>query len=114
MFTTRSIVVAAFIAAVSTHAFAVEPVVDFKANQCNVPSYDLRSINANEQGVVSVKYEVNADGKVINAKVEESSGYRALDRESLRAVKECKFRADKVETTEAKIPAKINFYWALN
>jgi periplasmic protein TonB len=114
MFSTRSVVLAAFIAALSSQALAVEAVVDFKANQCNVPAYDLRSINANEQGVVSVKYEVNAEGKVVSAKVEESSGYRALDRESLRAVKECKFHAGKVETTEAKIPAKINFYWALN
>jgi protein TonB len=111
--TSRVLFVAALSLA-SAQAMAVEASADFKANGCSLPTYKDSSAKAEEQGLVKLVYEVGSDGKVLDAKIESSSGYTALDQASLRAVKECSFKVDSSVAKDAKVPAKIAFDWVLN
>src|SRR6185503_5383932 len=50
--------------------------------------YPTPSINAGEQGAVSVRFFVMPDGKVAAAILDKTSGYRRLDEATLRMVKD--------------------------
>ncbi len=51
------------------------------------PRYPYGSRIRGEEGVVTIKAQVDDFGSVLSAQVEESSGHSALDREALRAVR---------------------------
>lgn len=51
------------------------------------PNYPKQAVRLNEQGRVVVRVELGEDGRVANAAVKTSSGYRRLDDAALDAVK---------------------------
>src|SRR5205807_6943956 len=54
------------------------------ARGCEKPPYPAASLRANERGIVRLNFLIDVDGKVLESKVERSSGYRRLD-EAARA-----------------------------
>ncbi|MFZ6708457.1 energy transducer TonB [Undibacterium sp. TC9W] len=79
-------------ALVTLPAFAMEANEAFAASGCEAPSYDQRALNDEEQGLVKLNYLLNDKGTVIDAKIIDSSGFRKLDKASLRALKACRFQ----------------------
>lgn len=55
------------------------------------PRYPLGSRRRGEEGIVTVKVKVNAAGRAEKVEIKESSGYPALDREAVDAVKKARF-----------------------
>ncbi len=56
------------------------------------PSYPRLARRRGWQGVVRLRVRVSPDGRVLDASVEQSSGYRVLDRAALEAVRGWRFR----------------------
>src|SRR6266566_2625082 len=65
------------ITAVTTEPVRTPPVVD--ANTCEKPAYPPAALRANETGLVRLSFLIDMDGKVLDSKVERSSGFRRLD-----------------------------------
>ncbi|MBR0674257.1 energy transducer TonB [Roseomonas soli] len=70
------------------------------------PDYPAESRRRGEEGVVRLALRIGSDGRVEGAEVTDSSGYAALDRAALEAVRRWRFRP----ASEAGIPvaATIN------
>ncbi len=91
------------------------------ANQsCSMPEYDRKMLRAEEKGVVKLRFSTDLNGNVVNAKIEESSGFTNLDRASMSALKSCRFEAEnQSKKTDSNIPAEqlpsrvISFTWAI-
>lgn len=80
-------------ALVTIPAFAVETRNPFSESGCEVPSYDLRALIDEQEGLVKLSYMVDKQGAVVDAKIVASSGFRKLDKASLQALKACRFQA---------------------
>jgi protein TonB len=52
-----------------------------------VPTYPASARRREQQGTVTLKVQVGADGSVVRAEVAESSGYEALDDAALQSVR---------------------------
>ena len=57
------------------------------------PAYPMQARRRGEEGVVTVRVEVDAQGAPVDARVAESSGYRALDQAAILAVRQSHFGA---------------------
>jgi protein TonB len=97
------------LAAATLPASAAAVAVAVDPQDCAKPAYPVRWQADSEGGNVIVAYQLNADGKVIESKVEQSSGDLRLDRASVRAVEHCKFKV------KAGAPSwnKLRFAWVL-
>ena len=65
------------------------------------PEYPLQSLNAGEVGLVVMQFLIDADGTVLDSKIESSSRYPRLDAAALKIAK-CKYRPG----TENGLPIK--------
>src|SRR5213083_2725306 len=78
------------ITAVTTEPVRTPPVVNAKS--CDEPPYPAASLRANETGIVSLRILVGLDGKVLDSKVERSSGSRRLDEAARAGLSLCRFK----------------------
>lgn len=62
------------------------------ADSCERPPYPPQSRRAGETGEVRFRVIVDANGKVVDATMERSSGSRRLDEASRQALMECRYR----------------------
>jgi protein TonB len=81
---------------------------------CSTPSYRAAWQDDDLQGTVRLAVLVGTDGSVQEAKVVESSGYRALDKASLRAGTTCKFEPASKDSANAAVWAVVQYKWVLN
>jgi protein TonB len=87
------------------------PVVS--ANTCEKPSYPAAALRANEVGTVRLSFLIEADGKVLDSKVERSSGFRRLDEAARAGLSLCKFRPATVDGRPERARARIDYVWKL-
>lgn len=87
------------------------PVVDAKA--CDKPEYPSASVRAQETGIVLLAFLIDVDGKVMESKVERSSGYRRLDESARNALGLCRFKAAMTDGKPERAWAKIEYEWKL-
>lgn len=95
-------------------AGAAENVSRLENADCNVPAYRTAWQDDDVQGTVKLAVLVGTDGRVLDAKVLESSGYTALDKASLRAGTTCKFEPAVKDNNSAAVWAKVQYKWVLN
>ena len=69
--------------------------------------YPRASLMNEETGTVTVDIQVDGDGKVVEAKIVTSSGYKSLDTGTLSMVKKCKI-------AKASGPYSIEYVWSLS
>ena len=62
------------------------------ADSCERPPYPAAWRRAGEAGEVRLRLQVEANGKVSEARIEKSSGYRRLDDAAREAALECRYR----------------------
>jgi len=80
---------------------------------CPKPPYPAGARRANETGNVRLSYLIDVDGKVLDSKIEQSSGYRRLDEAAKNALAQCKFTAATVDGRPVRA-RKITIYeWKL-
>jgi protein TonB len=87
------------------------PVV--QAASCDKPEYPPAARRANEVGTVLLNFLIDTNGKVIDSKVERSSGSRRLDDAARSALELCKFRPATVDGNPTRAWARIEYVWRL-
>ena len=86
--------------------------VDGRAS-CPSPAYPMNAYRNGESGTVLVALQVAGDGRVVDSKIQKSSGSSDLDKVARKALTQCKFRpagdgpADPVWTT-------LSFVWTID
>jgi periplasmic protein TonB len=83
------------------------------ASSCEKPEYPAASRRANETGTVLLNFLIDTNGKVIDSKVERSSGFRRLDDAARAALGLCKFRPATLNGAPAQAWARIEYVWRL-
>ena len=121
------------LSATSLLASANEGANPLNSLSCKAPEYDSKLVQADEKGVVKLRFTTDAKGKVLDAKVEESSGFTNLDRASITALKNCRIAAvnnvsavnnvagvtgdsklDDKMTPESQASRLVKFHWVIN
>jgi protein TonB len=90
---------------------STEPSTHHKSADCVVPNYPTAWLEDGMQGNVRLAVRVGADGEVHEAKVVQSSGYRSLDRASLRAGYSCKFGTGSKNSDSASEWTTVQYKW---
>ena len=83
------------------------------ASSCEKPEYPSASRRANETGTVLLSFLIDQNGKVIDSKVERSSGFRRLDEAAKAGLGLCKFRPATVNGAPVQAWARIEYVWRL-
>ena len=96
---------------VDTGPVRIAAVVDSRA--CTKPEYPARSVRNEETGVVTLQFLIGLDGRVVESKVEASSGYRDLDVAARNALSLCKFKPGTVDGKPEQSWTKMQYVWKL-
>lgn len=111
------LVFAILLATTSLIASANESSNPWTNNTCNAPEYDGSMLRGEEKGSVKLRFTTDANGHVVDAKIEESSGHAKLDRASMAALRSCRFAvANSVNTNasnESKASRLVTFAWMI-
>lgn len=83
------------------------------ARDCEKPEYPSASLRAEETGVVRLAFLIDIDGKVLESKVEKSTGYRRLDEAARSALGLCKFKPATTDGKPEKSWARIEYEWKI-
>jgi protein TonB len=90
----------------------IPPVID-AARSCQQPEYPAASRRNEETGTVLLRFLIGVDGKVIDSKVESSSGYTRLDTAAIRALSQCQFKAGTLDGKPEQSWASLKYVWQL-
>jgi protein TonB len=93
------------------HAAEVSPVIDSKS--CDAPKYPKSALMNEETGTVVLGYLIGADGKVMDSRVDKTSGSKALDKAALTALALCKFKPGNKDGKVEQMWTKVEFVWKL-
>ena len=83
------------------------------ASSCEKPEYPSASRRSNETGTVLLSFLIDQSGKVIDSKIERSSGFRRLDEAAKAGLGLCKFRPATVNGAPVQAWARIEYVWRL-
>lgn len=95
--------------ATSAQAAVNQPVIDNKS--CDAPKYPKASLMNEETGTVTLGFLIGTDGKVIESKIENSSGSKSLDKTALAALSLCKFKPGTKDGKVEQMWTKVDFVW---
>ena len=84
------------------------------ASDCALPDYPARSVRNAESGTVTLALLIGASGKVSEAKVQRSSGFKELDRAALAALSMCKFKPATTNGVAEPAWGQIAYVWSLD
>jgi protein TonB len=84
------------------------------SNACEKPEYPASAIRTAEEGTVNLAMLIGPDGRVLDSKVEKSSGSRALDKAAIQGLSLCKFKPGSLDGVPEKSWAKLQYVWTLN
>jgi len=87
------------------------PVTDFTS--CDSPEYPLNSKRNEEQGTVRLAFLIGVDGRVVEAKVDKSSHYPALDRAAKNALSLCHFKPGTLDGRPVQSWTAVDYVWKL-
>jgi len=80
---------------------------------CEKPDYPSASRRLEEEGTVSLRFLVGVDGKVIQAEVEKSSGFRRLDEAARAGLAKCQFKPATLDGKPEQAWASMKYTWRL-
>lgn len=86
--------------------------IDPKA-PCDKPEYPRASLVNEEQGTVVLSLEIGVDGKVVDSKVEKSSGFKNLDKATMKLAA-CHFKPVTQDGKPVQTWAKFEYVWKLD
>ncbi|WP_432379700.1 energy transducer TonB [Duganella sp. P38] len=87
-------------------------VVDAQA--CSKPDYPKNALRNGDTGTVMLAFLIGADGKVAEARVERSSGFRELDRAAQAGLSLCKFKPGTVDGVPQQSWTRMQYVWSLD
>ena len=80
---------------------------------CAKPDYPSASRRLEEEGTVSLKFLIGADGRVLQADIEKTSGFPRLDEAARNALSKCQFRPGTIDGKAEQSWASIKYTWRL-
>ena len=83
------------------------------ANTCEKPSYPPAARRANETGIVRLTFLIDVDGRVLDSKVERTSGSRRLDEAARAGLSMCKFKPATLNGRPERTWGRIDYVWKL-
>ena len=83
------------------------------STNCEKPEYPSASRRLEEEGTVSLRFLVGSDGKVIQAEVEKSSGFKRLDEAARAGLSRCAFKPATVDGKPEQGWATMKYTWRL-
>lgn len=89
------------------------PVVDAKRS-CRTPEYPAQSQRLEEQGTVVLAFLIDVDGRVIDSRVESTSGSNRLDEAARKALSLCRFKPGTADGKPEQAWASIRYVWRLS
>jgi protein TonB len=107
----RALIVATI--AFSGAAMANEVPASFDAKTCRA-DYPKASLMNEEQGITTMQFLVSADGRVLDSKLDKTSGFKALDRAALSALSACKFKPGSKDGKPDQTWTKVEYKWSLS
>jgi protein TonB len=82
--------------------------------ECARPDYPASAVRAGESGTVSLALLIGTNGKVSDARVEQTSGSKVLDRAAVAALSMCKFKPATNNGVAEPAWGKIAYVWSLD
>ncbi|HEY0061550.1 MAG TPA: energy transducer TonB [Telluria sp.] len=83
------------------------------AGSCKPPVYPSRSRREEQRGTVRMAFLVDKDGKVIESKIDHTSGWYLLDGAALHAFEKCTFRPELVDGVPVATWIKYTYGWTI-
>ncbi|AMO99483.1 tonB family C-terminal domain protein [Collimonas arenae] len=83
------------------------------AGNCEKPEYPRTSLRNEEEGTVNVRLVIGVDGRVVDAIIEKSSGFKDLDRATLKAWSLCHFTPAKADGEPVQSSVRMEYVWKL-
>ena len=80
---------------------------------CEKPDYPSASRRMEEEGTVSLRFLVGADGKVVQSEIEKSSGFKRLDEAARAGLSKCAFKPATVDGKPEQAWASMKYTWRL-
>jgi len=85
--------------------------VDFST--CNKPTWPKESLAKEEAGAVILSFLISTEGKVIDAKVLQTSGKPLLDQAAMEGIRQCRFSPITVGGKAVEDWQRMQYIWAL-
>jgi protein TonB len=85
-----------------------------RAASCEKPPYPAASLRAGETGIVTLSFLIDVTGKVLESKVERSSGYRRLDEAARNGLELCKFSPGSFDGKPERAWARMQYDWKID
>jgi protein TonB len=70
-------------------------------------------LRANETGIVSLNFLIDVDGRVLESKVQRSSGFKRLDEAARAGLGLCKFQPATVDGRPERTWSRIDYEWKI-
>lgn len=112
-FALKSFAAALMFAAVGSTAIAADVPAVFDAKNCKA-EYPKAALMNEEQGVVSMMFLVSAEGRVLESKLDKTSGFKNLDKAALQAISACKFKPGSKDGRPDQTWTKVEYNWTLS
>jgi D-alanyl-D-alanine endopeptidase (penicillin-binding protein 7) len=96
----------------ASHQRSRGALLDFSS--CARPHYPRADLKAGHQGTVTLRFLVDAGGKVGDSKIVRSSGYPTLDEAAHSALVQCSFRPALEQGRAVRKWAAVQYVWTLN
>ena len=87
-------------------------IVDARA--CKRPDYPRNALRNGETGTVTLALLIGTDGKVVESKIEGSSGSRELDRAAQAGLSLCRFQPGTVDGAPQQSWTRMQYVWNLD
>jgi protein TonB len=88
------------------------PVV--QAKSCQPPEYPSASRRLGETGIVMLNFLIDVEGKVVESRVDSSSGVERLDEAARKALSLCRFTPGAVDGKPEQSWHKLKYVWKLD
>jgi TonB family protein len=108
MIRTTALITALLLAA---PAMAADDTADFFS--CAKPVWPQADLAAGNQGTVTLKFEIDADGKVLRSMVAKSSGHPALDEAAKEGITKCTFIPGTLNGKPVRSAMQMQYVWTL-
>ena len=95
----------------TTGQVLVPAVVD--ARNCDKPEYPRKSLRNEETGTVTLQFLIGLDGRVVESRIDKSSGFKDLDNAARAGLSLCKFKPGTVDGKPQQSWTKMQYVWKL-
>jgi protein TonB len=85
--------------------------IDF--NSCAKPEYPRDDLRASHTGRVKLGFLVGTDGAVLDARIEQSSGYQGLDVTAQAVLSKCRFRPARLDGQPVQAWTEVVYVWSI-